>query len=146
MSDNEHDNEAGAATDPDLGGLLAGAQDIDGAAVAVVQQQAMAQAADDEEAAAAMVPELVEVLKLARSMVQPAVLWWADYERVWSDHTITAIAQNGVVIMIRQGWTVGEMFSKWGPYIGITAATLPAVLATVAAIKQRKAEAHGSHQ
>ncbi len=86
--------------------------------------------------------ELAEALRLARSIGKAAFSDWPEYGvSVWSDDQLQAIATHGGAIMDRNGWTMGDLWATWGPYIGLAGATAPPALATYARIKQVKAEA-----
>lgn len=86
--------------------------------------------------------ELREALDLARTIGKAAFSDWPAYGvSVWSDPQLAAIAQHGGAIMDRNGWTMGELWSTWGPYIGLLGALAPPSLATYAHIKQQRAEA-----
>lgn len=126
-----------------LAALEAEAAALDAAAVpappaAVVQAEA--QRAEDTVAA------LLEVLQFARSMAAPAMSWWADFGAVYSDEALHKIAAAGAVVMDRHGWTLGEMFEQWGPYVALAAAVAPPALATVHAFKARAIAQHQARQ
>lgn len=137
----EHADATGSADD--LADLMAGAAELDGAAAAQVEQRAAAelQAADGQ--AAAMVDDLVDILKMARGMASPAFAWWPEFGLVWGDQVLHGIAVNGATIMARHGWTMGQLMTQWGPYLGLLGCTLPPALVTFKAIKERK---HGGDQ
>lgn len=82
--------------------------------------------------------ELLQHLQTARFMVTPVFSWWPEFGLIWSDTTLKGIAANGAIVMQRHGWTLGEVLTKYGPYIGLAASLVPAVLATVAAVKVRQ--------
>lgn len=46
-----------------------------------------------------------------------------------------AIAEPGAEIMRRNGWTMADAFSKYGPYLALAGALLPPVMVTVQAYK-----------
>jgi hypothetical protein len=142
------ENEAGGAPvmELDLAELSAGAAALDGAGQAVVVAQDRAKAEEEVAAAQSLEGELLDVLKLARAMAVPLFVWWVDFERVWSDAVLTGIAQNGAVIMVRQGWDMGQLMTKWGPYIGLIGVTAPAAFATYKAVKAHKAGDDVGHQ
>lgn len=84
--------------------------------------------------------ELLGALQLARMLVAPLFRWWPEFGQVWGDQTITGISQNGAAVLVRQGWSVGEIFEKWGPYIGLAVATAPPCIATHQAIQWHRAQ------
>ena len=84
--------------------------------------------------------ELREALGLVRTIAAPGFSDWPAFGReVWTDVHLSAIADNGAAIMDRHGWTMGDMWSTWGPYIGLAGALARPGLATFAHLKQRKA-------
>lgn len=99
------------------------------------------QAAQEAETTATIAAELADVLGMARMMCAPLLSWWPDYEKVWSDSQIQAISQAGAVVMVRHGWSMGEMVSQWGPYLALVAAAGLPAMATYTAIRQHKEEA-----
>ena len=84
--------------------------------------------------------ELAEALNMARLMLRPMFGWWPHFDATWSDRTLGGIAAGGAAVMQKHGWTMGELFAEWGPYIALAGATLPPTLVTYGAIKQRKLE------
>lgn len=84
--------------------------------------------------------ELSQALGMARLMVRPMFGWWQGFDATWSDRTLQGIAAGGAAVMVKHGWTMGELFAEWGPYIALAGATLPPSLVTYGAIKQRKLE------
>ncbi len=125
----------------DFAALEARADAIDAAGVAQIQQQQQVQQKQDDAEAASMVDSLVEVLQLARSMLAAGFAWWPHFGAVWNDGVLRGMAMNGAVIMQRQGWSVGDLMSKWGPYIGLLGVTAPAAYATYQAIQERRRQA-----
>jgi hypothetical protein len=84
--------------------------------------------------------ELRGALDMARLMVAPMFGWWADFPRVWSDATLQGIAEAGGAVMDRNGWTMGGVWSEFGPYIALVGATAPPAFATVQAIKAHRVQ------
>lgn len=82
--------------------------------------------------------ELLQALTMARMLVQPMFGWWPDFIRVWGDPTLKGIADGGAAVMQRHGWTMGDLFEKWGPYLALAMATIPPSAVTWQAIKQRQ--------
>lgn len=91
------------------------------------------QAAGDNNAA-----ELLEALTMARVLVSPMMAWWPEFATVWGDATLRKVADAGAQVMDRHGWTMGQAFTQFGPYIALAVATLPPLLVTRRAIKERK--------
>lgn len=81
--------------------------------------------------------ELRQALEAARMLVSPLFAWWPEFGRVWGDGTLQGIATNGAAVMQRHGLSMGEVWAKWGPYIGLGMATVPPCVVTYAAVKQR---------
>lgn len=84
--------------------------------------------------------ELHGALEMARMMVGPMFAWWPDFGQVWSDQTLNGIAAGGAAVMVKHGWSMGELFSEYGPYLALAGATLPPSLATWQVIKQRRVQ------
>jgi hypothetical protein len=131
------DEETSQQGEQGLDALMIQAELIEGqqSAPAEKLEERKAQAQSDEIGSTAQ--ELAQALTAARDMAAPLLDWWAEYMTVWSDARITAISDAGAVVMQRHGWSMGDMFSRWGPYLAlISAAGLPA-LATYQAIKHK---------
>lgn len=89
-----------------------------------------------------MADDLADALGMAASVARPA-MWWLDdsqFEQLWGRAVRKGIAENGAEIMRRHGLSMGDMLSKYGPYIGLAGALGPSALATVAAYKHKKRE------
>ncbi len=100
-----------------------------------------AEAAQAETAQLAQTAEeLRQALDMARLMVRPMFGWWQHFDATWSDRALAGIAAGGAAVMVKHGWTMGELFAEWGPYIALAGATLPPTLVTYGAIRQRKLE------
>jgi hypothetical protein len=80
-------------------------------------------------------------LDMAKLMLRPMFTWWPDFEQVWSDGQVGAIANAGGMVCDKHGWNFAEVLGNYGPYIALVAATAPPAMATMAAIKQAKAAA-----
>jgi hypothetical protein len=81
--------------------------------------------------------DLFSMLKMAQGAARPGI-WWLtpeQFEGLWGDHTLTAIAGPGAEIMRRNGWSVAGLMGKYGPYIALLGAVAPPTMATVAAYK-----------
>jgi hypothetical protein len=85
--------------------------------------------------------ELLQALQMARLLVQGMFTWWPDFAAVWGDSTLKGISGGGAAVMQRHGWTMGDLFSKWGPYIALAGATAPPCIATYQAIQHQKERA-----
>lgn len=133
MNDERENN----ATD-DFAHLDGRAQAIDGAEHERAAEAEARELADGQAQAAGMVEDLVSVLKMARGMVGTAFVWWEHFAAVWNDDVLRGIAENGAILMQRHGWTMGQLMSKWGPYLGLFGAVAPAAYATWLAIEDRK--------
>lgn len=92
-----------------------------------------------EDPAAREARELRGALTLARVLVGPMFRWWPDFGSVWSDHTLQGISDSGAAVLVLNGWTMSDVFEKWGPYIGLALATAPPCVATYQAIQAHKA-------
>ncbi len=89
--------------------------------------------------------ELLQALQMARMLVAPMFRWMPDFHQVWADSTLQGISQAGAAVMQRHGWTLGEFWDKWGPYVALGMSTAPPCFVTYQAIQsestRRKAEA-----
>lgn len=95
-------------------------------------------AASEADALKATAAELLQALVMARMLCGPMFAWWPDFGRVWSEQTLQGIANGGAAVMLRHGWTMGEFFEKWGPYIALAMATAPPCAVTYQAIKAHR--------
>lgn len=120
---------------PDLSHLLG---EVDQEAQASDQAQAQA----EQQIALQQINEariqLRAALGMAKIAARPKFRWWSDFDACWSDDQLDAIADAGAQIMQMHGLSMGELMSRWGPYLAlIMAAGVPA-LATYAAIQERR--------
>lgn len=100
------------------------------------QEQAQQQA----QTVATAAQELFGALQMLRMMAAPMMGWWRDFGTVWSDQTLQGIAEGGAQVMERHGWTLGDAWGQFGPYIALIGAALPPSLVTWQAIQQHRAE------
>ena len=149
--DTQDEDQAGAgqADQPEGGNddeLIALAQQLDGEAQSGHKEAArQLQAAADSELQV-MTAELRDALGLARMMVAPMFAWWPDFGTCWSDAQLQTIASSGAAVMQRHGLSMGEVMTKWGPYVALGVATLPPSIATVQAVKARNAAERAARQ
>lgn len=137
-TDTQHDNPDGDADGmAALDALEAEALAIEGAGQ---QKQAEAQAQQEQSQIESAAAELLSCLEMVRLMAAPALEWWQAYEKVWSDAQLERISVAGASVMVRHGWTMGELMTQWGPYIALVGAVLPPSLVTYQAIKQKQAD------
>ena len=98
-----------------------------------------AEAAHTESAQLALnTDELEQALQLARLMVAPMFAWWPKFADTWNDRALRGIAAGGSAVMVKHGWSMGDLFNTYGPYVALAGATLPPALVTYAAIKEQK--------
>lgn len=136
--------DQGESLGADLGGLLLQAEAIEGANQPPDPTQA--QAAQSAAVVESTAAELQSALELVRMMAGPLMQWWPEFGTVWNDRTLAEISAGGAAVMERHGWTVGDAFSKFGPYIALAGATLPPALVTYQAIKVHQAEQRRQQQ
>jgi len=140
-------DQVGAAPADGSGPAVAGFEDLaheaellDGAAPGGAAPGAAAAAQVADTAA-----ELLQALQMARLLVAPMFRWMPDFHQVWADSTLHGISTAGAAVMQRHGWTLGEFWEKWGPYVALAMSTAPPCFVTYGAIKaetaRRKAEA-----
>lgn len=105
------------------------------------QAQENAPSKADTQQAANLESELLAALQLVRGIAGPLCHWMTleRFERTWSNERIRAMAEPGAIIMQLNGWTVGAMLGKWGPYIALTAAMGAPTLETIRAYKDASA-------
>lgn len=131
--DLEDDQAAGAV---DFGDLAAEAAAIDSGAPL---QPSTAVALAPVDPAVVMAGELFALLKLPRNLAQKRFAWWPDFQTVWSDDQLNAIAQALAGVCVHMGWTIDQVMGKWGPWLALAvAAGLPAYV-TWDAIQDRRA-------
>ena len=85
--------------------------------------------------------ELFGALQMVRMMAAPLMDWWPAFGDVWSDAALRGISAGGAAVMQRHGWTLGDAWGQFGPYIALVGAVLPPSLVTWQAIQQRREEA-----
>jgi hypothetical protein len=138
----------GPGTEPeplggDFGSLLTDVDALEGAHQLKAEERQAAQAANAVEQAAG---ELLGALQMVRTMASPLMAWWPEFGQVWNDDALGAIAASGAEIMHRHGWTLGEAWGQFGPYIALIGAALPPSLVTWQAVQQRRADARRTPQ
>lgn len=116
------------------------AQALEGAADAKQAQAETKRAEVEQQSAAA---ELRGALEMVRMIAAPALAWWPQFGQVWGDSQLDGISDAGAAVMQRHGWTVGDIMTKWGPYVALVGAVLPPSLVTYQAIQQRRLELAG---
>ena len=82
--------------------------------------------------------DLEQALKMAKLIVKPMFAWWTDFESVWSDSQVRAVADAGAAVMSKHGWTTGDVFAQFGPYIALGIALIPPAIATKSAVTQHR--------
>ena len=127
------EGEAPAAEDrqqaAEWAALDASAANLEAAAAPAVAPAAPTTTADD----------LRQTLDLLRVMAKPVFLDWPEYGvEVWNDAHLQAIATHGGAVMDRHGWSMGELWQTWGPYVGLFGALAPPSLATWQHLKLKK--------
>jgi hypothetical protein len=81
--------------------------------------------------------DLLDVLRMVQVVARRGI-WWLtpdEFGNLWGDATLQGIAGPGAEIMRRNGWTMADAMSKYGPYIALGAAVAPPAIATVQAYK-----------
>lgn len=131
-------DEVNPPNPPDGPPLAAEFAGLEAQAMAIEGDAAPPPAGPPQPTAGELAAELLDTLTMLREMAAPTVAWWDAYRTVWSDRALRAIADAGAVVMQRHGWTMGELFASWGPYIGLAAATLPPSIATLQAIRAHR--------
>ena len=98
-----------------------------------------AEAAQTESALLAQnTDEIEQALQMARLMVAPMFRWWPQFADTWNDRALRGIAAGGSAVMVKHGWSMGDLFAEYGPYVALAGATIPPALVTYAAIKHQK--------
>ena len=132
---------SGAAPDeaatggPDLSSLMA---EVDQHQAEGVQAQEQAA----QEVAAQAIGEARVQLRAALTMLKAIAAtkfrWWPEFDQCWSDAQLDAIADAGAQVMQLHGLTMGDLMTRWGPYIALAGAVGMPSLATYAAIQERR--------
>ena len=120
-----------------LDALAAEAAGVENQGVREAEKQAQKQ---EKQEVDTLADDLAGALNMAAMMAQPAI-WWLSREQfdgLWGKSVQRAIAESGAEIMRRHGLTMGDMMSKYGPYVALAGALGPSALATVAAFKREK--------
>ena len=88
-----------------------------------------------------MARELFALLKLPRAVAAKRFAWWPQFDTVWSDAQLQAIAGALAALCIANGWDLGELLSgKYGPWIGLAIAVgMPAFVTWDAIQGERQA-------
>ena len=157
---NEHEHGANGATDMGTAALEALEREATALETEAAPKPAPGEHGTPEHAAEVMntATELAGALTMARAMLSPVMAWWPHYSAAWSDATIKQISQAGAEVMDRHGWTMGEAWSKYGPYVALAGALLPPCVVTYQAVQHHRTQvrqeaqrvergaADGSHQ
>lgn len=120
-----------------LAGLAAEAEGIEQQGV---QEAGKAAEKQEKQQVDTLAADLGDALKMAATLAEPA-LWWLtpeQFDALWGKSVQKAVAESGAEIMRRHGLSMGDLMSKYGPYIGLAGALGPSTLATVAAFKREK--------
>ena len=86
--------------------------------------------------------DLFGILQVARAAARPAVYWQDDaqFNALWGDSTMQAIAEPLAEIMARHGLTMGDMVGRYAPYIALAGALAPPAIATIQGYKLAQAK------
>jgi hypothetical protein len=88
--------------------------------------------------------QLSMMLKAARKGVVPLArrrLPGTAFEEIWSESQLEEIGQAWGIVFDVNGWTLGGVMDKWGPYVLAAVATAPPVYATYELVQEVKAQA-----
>ncbi len=126
---------AGAALETPAPGAAPGRPGQPGQSLAVQNDQ------DAAEIAVALELLRAAAIPFAPEHTQPALL------QIWSDRQLLKIAEAIVALCRFHGWTVGEFFTEYGPYMQLLAALGLPVLGTLKVLKMPPPPpAHGQQQ
>lgn len=106
------------------------------------QEQHQAEKKQAQQQTDTLAHDLGDALGMAAAVAQPA-MWWLtpeQFDQLWGKRVQGAIAESGAEIMRRHGLSMGDVMSKYGPYLGLAGALGPSVLATASAFKRKKQE------
>ncbi|MEY4415792.1 MAG: hypothetical protein RIQ53_3085 [Pseudomonadota bacterium] len=132
-------DDSGADGADELGRLAAEAAALD---VEPLPPGAPDPAMVEAQQAADMVRMIGGALRGARALAAPRFDWWADFRDVWSDRQLDAIAAASEELRAHMGWEVGDMASRFGPWIGLAvAAGMPAYVTWQAMQDERERRA-----
>lgn len=92
------------------------------------------QSGQDDAAAAMEIAAALELLRAAALPFAPEHVQ-APLGLIWSDPQLDRIAKAIVELCKFHGWTVGEFFSEYGPYLQLMAALGMPLLATIKILK-----------
>lgn len=122
-----------------LDDLARQAEGLEKQATQAGQAQAEKQAKQETDTLA---HDLADALGMAAAVGGP-MIWWLtpeQFEQLWGDKVRKNIADAGAEIMRRHGLSMGDVMSKYGPYIGLAGALGPSVIATAVALKRKRQE------
>ncbi len=126
---------AGAALETPAPGAAPGQPGQPGQSLAVQNDQ------DAAEIAVALELLRAAAIPFAPEHTQPALL------QIWSDRQLLKIAEAIVALCRFHGWTVGQFFTEYGPYMQLLAALGLPVLGTLKVLKMPPPPpAHGQQQ
>lgn len=105
---------------------------------------AVAGQSDDAAAAA----EIAAALELLRAAVLPFAPPHTlnPLAQIWSDRQLEQIAKAIVALCAHHGWTVGEFFTEYGPYLQLLAALGMPILGTIKILKMPPPKADDGQQ
>lgn len=86
---------------------------------------------EPDSAGASEVEELAGALELLAVVVRQLR---PSLSKVWTPEAMRGIAAAGVPVIQKYGWTVGGLFAKFGPELGLIAAAAPVALGTAQVI------------
>lgn len=140
MNDGPEQHQAGqdSATDG-LDGLLREAEQADSQGQTDRQQASDKQERQEVDTLAA---DLSDTLAMLATVAGPG-MWWLspdEFERLWGKKVQAGIANSGAEIMRRHGLSLGDLMTKYGPYIALAGAVGPSALVTMQAYKRAKAK------
>ncbi|MDZ7939274.1 MAG: hypothetical protein U5M53_13770 [Rhodoferax sp.] len=97
----------------------------------------------DDAAAAAEIAAALELLRAAALPFAPPHTL-NPLAQIWSDKQLDQIARAIVALCAHHGWTVGEFFTEYGPYLQLLAALGMPLLATLKILKMPAPKEQGA--
>lgn len=125
-------------TSGDLDALARQAADLEGQQ----QQQKTDNAkATTDDKAQGMAEDLFQSLVMAREAGGAACTFMTEekFNATWSDARLRNIASAAAVIMVKHGWSMGDVLEKYAPYIALVVALWKPAIETFKALRDARA-------
>lgn len=105
------------------------------------QQKADSAKAGNEDKATGIAEDLFQSLVMAREAGGAACTFMTEekFNATWSDARLKNIASAAAAIMVKHGWTMGDVLEKYAPYIALVVALWKPAIETFKALRDARA-------